>query len=151
MSTVSINLYTLKQVRAKRRRYDLENCDITCPLACYKVIQFFLDLKSEPVERFGIISLNTKNKITGIHIIGSGAIDKIYVEPREVFAAAIMNNAKSIIAFHNHPSGDPTPSQDDILITRRLKKAGDILSIKLLDHLITGEESYISLKEKGLI
>lgn len=151
MTTISINLYTLKQVRVKRRRYDLENCDITCPFACYKVIQLFLDLKSEPVERFGIISLNTKNKITGIHIIGSGAIDKIYVEPREVFAVAIMNNAKSIIAFHNHPSGDPTPSQDDILITRRLKKAGDILSINLLDHLITGEESYISLKEKGVI
>ena len=129
----------------------LKNCQITCPLACYKVLQFLLDLKSEPVEKFGIISLNTRNKITEIHIIGTGTIDKLYIEPREVFLATRMNNAKSIIAFHNHPSSDPAPSQDDIFLTHRLKEAGKILCIELLDQVITGDENYISLKEKGFM
>jgi DNA repair protein RadC len=65
--------------------------------------------------------------------------------------ATMMNNAKTIIVFHNHPSGDATPSRDDILLTRRLKKAGRIMSIELLDHVITGEKNYCSLKEEGLI
>jgi DNA repair protein RadC len=65
--------------------------------------------------------------------------------------AAMMNNAKSIIAFHNHPSGEPKPSRDDIFLTRRLKEAGEIMCIELLDHLITGERNYVSLKEKGFM
>jgi DNA repair protein RadC len=65
--------------------------------------------------------------------------------------AAMLNNAKSIIAFHNHPSGEPEPSHEDIYLTRRLQEAGKILSIELLDHVITGEKSYYSLKEKGFL
>jgi DNA repair protein RadC len=151
MPLTSINIYTLKQIRTERRRYDLEDYPITSPSVCYKILQYLLDLKSEPVEKFGIISLNTKNKITGIHIIGTGTIDKLYIEPRDVFMAAMMNNAKSIIAFHNHPSGDVTPSKDDILLTQRLKIAGQIMCIELLDHLITGQGRYVSFKESGLV
>jgi DNA repair protein RadC len=151
MSLISINIYTLKQIRTERRRYDLEDYPITSPSVCYKILQYLLDLKSEPVEKFGIISLNTKNKITGIHIIVTGTIDKLYIEPRDAFMAAMINNAKSIIAFHNHPSGDPAPSRDDIFLTRRLKEAGRIMCIELLDHLITGEGRYVSFKEKGLV
>jgi DNA repair protein RadC len=151
MSLTDINIYTLKQVRTKRRLYDLEDCNITCPLACYKVIQYTLNLKSEPVEKFGIISQSAKNKLLGIHIIGTGVIDHVQIEPRDVFMAAMMNNAKAIIAFHNHPSGDPTPSQGDIILTQRLKEAGELMCIELMDHLITGEESYISLQEAGLL
>jgi DNA repair protein RadC len=151
MPLTSINIYTLKQIRTKRHRYDLEDYPITSPLTCYKVLQYLLDLKSEPVEKFGIISLNTRNKIVGIHIIGTGSLDQLYIEPREVFMAAMMNNAKAIIAFHNHPSGDATPSWDDIFLTRRLKQAGRIMCIELLDHLITRERNYVSLKETGLL
>jgi DNA repair protein RadC len=151
MPFTSINIYTLKQIRTQRRRYDLEDYPITSPLTCYKILQLLLDLKSEPVEKFGIISLNTKNKITGIHIIGIGTIDRLYIEPRDVFMAAMMNNAKSIIAFHNHPSGDPVPSLDDMFLTRRLKEAGQIMCIELLDHIITGEGRYVSFKERGLM
>ena len=151
MPLSSINIYTLKQIRTKRHRYDLEDHPITSPLICYKVLQYLLDLKSEPVEKFGIISLNTRNKIIGLHIVGTGSLDQFYIEPREVFMAALMNNAKSIIAFHNHPSGDAAPSQDDIYLTHKLQEAGKIMSIELLDHVITGERSYCSLKEKGLL
>lgn len=149
MPLTDINIYTLKQVREKRRRYDLEGCNVSCPLACYKAIQYILDLKSEPVEKFGIIALNTKHDINGIHIIGSGTIDHVTIKPREVFMAAMMNNASAIIAFHNHPSGDPSPSQDDIYLTQRLKNAGEILGISLLDHVITGNGKYTSLREIG--
>ena len=130
---------------------NMQNCRITSPLVCYNVLQYLLDLKSEPAEKFGIIALNSKNKIVGIHIIGSGTIDKIYIEPRQVYMAALLNNAKAIIAFHSHPSGDPTPSRDDLFLTQRLKKAGKIMCIELLDHLITGERDYISLREQGLV
>jgi DNA repair protein RadC len=75
----------------------------------------------------------------------------MFVEPREVFIAAMMNNAKSIIAFHNHVSGDPSPSRDDISLTQRLKEAGEIMSIPLIDHVITGNGKYISLKEIGAV
>ena len=101
MPLTSINIYTLKQIRTKRHRYDMEDYSITSPLICYEILQYLLDLKSEPVEKFGIISLNSRHKIIGIHIIGTGSLDKLYIEPREVFMAAMMNNAKSIIAFHN--------------------------------------------------
>ena len=151
MPLSSINIYTLKQIRTRRHRYDLEDCPITSPLICYKVLQYLLDLKSEPVEKFGIISLNTRNKIIGLHIIGSGSLDQLYIEPREVFMAAMINNAKSIIAFHNHPSGTPEPSRDDIDLTHKLQEAGKIMGIELLDHVITGERSYFSLKEKGFL
>ncbi len=156
MPLSSINIYTLKQIRTQRRRYDLEDHPITSPLICYKVLQYLLDLKSEPVEKFGIISLNSRNKIIGLHIIGTGSLDQLYIEPREVFMAALMKrmlacDAKSIIAFHNHPSGDPEVSRDDIILTRRLQQAGRIMCIELLDHVITGEQSYVSLKEKGFI
>ena len=151
MSVTSINIYTLKQIRTKRHRYDLEDYSIISPLICYQILQYLLDLKSEPVEKFGIISLNSRNKIIGIHIIGTGSLDKLYIEPREVFMAAMMNNAKSIIAFHNHPSGDAAPSREDIYLTRRLQEAGKIMCIELLDHVITGERNYCSLKEKGFL
>jgi DNA repair protein RadC len=151
MPLSSINIYTLKQIRTKRHRDDLEDYPITSPLICYKVLQYALDLKSEPVEKFGIISLSCKTKLIGIHIIGIGSLDQAYIQPREVFMAAMMNNAKSIIAFHNHPSGSPEPSQDDIFLTRKLREAGKIMCIELSDHVITGEKNYCSLKEEGLI
>lgn len=151
MPITDINIYTLKQVRSKRRWYNLEGCRITCPLACFNTLQSVLNLKAEPVEKFGIIALNAKNEINGIHIISTGSINHMFVEPREVFMAAMMNNAKSIIAFHNHVSGDPSPSRDDISLTQRLKTAGEIMSIPLIDHVITGNGKYISLKETGAV
>ncbi|HEX7714082.1 MAG TPA: JAB domain-containing protein [Bacillota bacterium] len=96
-----------------------------------------------------MISLNAKRRINGIHIIGVGSLDQVNVEPREVFAAALMNNAAAIIAFHNHPSGDPVPSPADFAITRRLQEAGEIMNIRVLDHLVIGEGRFYSMREGG--
>ena len=92
-----------------------------------------------PSEQFKCIHLNSKNVIIGVETISVGSLTSSLVHPREVFKGALINNAASVIFFHNHPSGDPAPSQDDIEITKRLKQAGDILGIKVLDHIIFGD------------
>jgi len=103
-------------------------------------------------EVFGILLVNTRNRITAMHIVSVGTLNGAYVHPREVFKAAILGNAAAIILFHNHPSGDPEPSHEDRQLTRRLTDAGRILGIEVLDHVILGDEArYFSFKERGLI
>jgi len=147
---ISINIYTLKQIRLSHHHYDLD-LPVTAPAVCHHLLDLLLDLKHEPVEKFGIIALNAKHKILGLHVLGVDSLEAVTVEPREVFKAAMVNNAHAIIAFHNHPSGDPEPSVWDIAITGRLKDVGDFLNIRLLDHLIVGERKWFSMKERNLM
>ena len=151
MPISSINIYTLKQVKESTVQYDIGKYTITSPDACYIILQQTLDLKSASVEKFGIITLTSKSKIAGIHIISMGTLDSTPVEPREVYKAALMNNARAIIAFHNHPSGDPSPSQSDISLTTLLKYAGDVLKIQLMDHIIIGDEKFVSLRQRKML
>lgn len=102
-------------------------------------------------EHFRILLLDTKNQIITTEEISIGTLNASIVHPRDVFRAAIKRNANSIILIHNHPSGDPTPSNEDINITRRLLEAGNLMGIKVLDHIIIGDNKYISFKEKKLI
>ncbi|MGG1880346.1 DNA repair protein RadC [Paenibacillus cisolokensis] len=102
-------------------------------------------------EHFMIILLNTKNRVISIETISVGGLNSAIVHPREVFKPAIIKGAASLICTHNHPSGDPTPSTEDIRLTERLINAGEILGIDVLDHVIVGTEGYVSLKEKALI
>lgn len=146
----SINIYTLKQHRVSHHRFDLD-LNVTSPKVCHHLLNLLLDLQHEPVERFGIISLNSKYKITGLHVLGMGSLESVIVEPREVFKAAMVNNACAIIAFHNHPSGEPDPSAWDMAITRRLKDVGEFLNIRLVDHIIVGEGKWFSMKEEKLM
>ncbi|MEG3041012.1 MAG: DNA repair protein RadC, partial [Clostridium sp.] len=98
-----------------------------------------------------LIMLNTKNVIISVKDISIGNLNSSIVHPREVFIEAIKQSSASVILCHNHPSGDPTPSNEDILITKRLKECGTMLGIEVLDHLIIGNEAYVSLKEKGIV
>jgi len=102
-------------------------------------------------EHFAAILLDTKNGIIGIHTVSIGALNTSIVHPREVFKAAILANAAGIIVSHNHPSGNITPSEDDKAVTQRLRDAGTILGITVLDHIIIGEDGYFSFKAQGLI
>ena len=95
-------------------------------------------LRESAVEQFCVITLDTKLKVIGFHVITSGTLDASLVHPREVFQPAILCNASAIIAVHNHPSGDTTPSRQDHEVTERLKKAGEILGINLIDHFVVG-------------
>jgi len=106
-------------------------------------------LADEPAEVFAILCLTTKHRVIAFHEVSRGILDSTLVHPREVFKAALLANAAAIVAGHNHPSGDPTPSPDDIALTRRLAAAGDILGVPLLDHVIVGEGRYYSFNECG--
>lgn|SRR5690554_743218 len=101
-------------------------------------------------EHFLVIHLNTKNRILSIETISMGTLDSSLVHPREVFKTAVKNSSAALILAHNHPSGEPHPSNEDLNITRRLKEVGDLLGIPILDHIIIGDNKYISLREEGL-
>lgn len=103
-------------------------------------------------EVFRCVYLNTKNVVLAAPVIAIGTLDSCLVHPREVFKGAVSRSAAAIIACHNHPIGIPEPSGEDIALTKKLKEAGHLLGIRLLDHIIIGENrKYISLKERGLI
>jgi DNA repair protein RadC len=102
-----------------------------------------------PVEQFGLVMLDTKHRVTRTKIISVGSLDSTLVHPREVFREATLAAAAAIVLFHNHPSGDPTPSLDDLVLTTRMVNAGDIMGIEVLDHLILADERYYSLIESG--
>ena len=108
------------------------------------------DMGGYSQEAFLVITLSTKNRIINKNIISIGLLDSTSVHPREVFKCAIRDNAKSIILAHNHPSGDPSPSNPDIKLTKRLIDCGQLLDIPVLDHLIIGRDKYISLREEGI-
>lgn len=107
------------------------------------------EIGDEDREIFFVICLNTKNNVVAIHRSSVGSLNSAIVHPREVFKAAILNNAASIIISHNHPAQSTNPSKEDIETTKRLVEAGELLGIEVLDHLIIGGTKYISLKEKG--
>jgi DNA repair protein RadC len=110
---------------------------------------FMALLKDEPAEVFGILCLTTKHQVIAYHEVSRGTLDATLVHPREVFKAAMLANAASILAGHNHPSGDQSPSPDDAELTRRLAAAGELLGVPLLDHIIVGDHGYYSFKEAG--
>ena len=148
---VRISVVSIKQVRESSKLYDVEK-KITYPIDAANVINAVFDLENEDKEKFGILVLDTKNKVNAAHIVSMGSLDSTLVHPREVFKLAILNNASSIICFHNHPSGDPNPSKEDVNVTKRLQAAGKILGIELVDHIIIGaDKRYISLKQETLI
>ena len=102
-------------------------------------------------EYFKIILLNTKNHIISVEDISIGSLNSSIVHPREIFNLPVKKSAASIILVHNHPSGDPSPSREDLEVTKRLVEAGILLGINVLDHIIVGEGKFLSFKEKGLI
>ena len=102
-------------------------------------------------ERVFVICLSTKNRINAIAEVSIGTLGASMMCPREVFRPAILANAASIILCHNHPSGDPTPSPEDIALTKKLVEAGRVMDITVLDHVVVGEGSYVSLKERGAL
>ena len=102
-------------------------------------------------EHFRALLLNTKNQVLSVETISVGTLNASMVHPRELFKIAVKKSAANLILVHNHPSGDPAPSKDDINITKRMIKSGDILGIPVLDHLIIGDNRFVSLKSEGLI
>ncbi len=120
----------------------------TAPAQVYETFRF---LMKETKEMFLTLHLDGKNRIMSMDLVSIGSLNQSIVHPREVFKTACLSNAAALILIHQHPTGDPTPSSEDISITRRLKEAGEIMGIKVLDHIIVGDGEYLSFVERGLL
>ncbi len=139
---VSINL-----IKEEQRHYD-KRPKINSPEDVYR---FLKELMPADKEIFYMLSLNTKNGVIAVRLISLGSLNANVVHPREVFKAALLDSASNIIVAHNHPSGDNTPSREDIEITKKLVESGNLIGIPILDHVIIGETSPFSMKEAGHI
>jgi len=129
-----------------RRRIKPEGFKISFPADVLPLIQHYADRKQ---EHFLCVSLNGSNEVIAVRVISVGLVNKTQVHPREVFADAITDRASAIIVAHNHPSGNVEPSKEDMEITQKLKSAGELLGIKLLDHIIFNRSIYYSFLEKN--
>jgi len=118
--------------------------------APHQIFDTFAFLKLETKEMFLTLHLDGKNRVVCLDVVSVGSLNQSIVHPREVFKTALLSNAAAILLIHQHPSGDPAPSSEDIAITRRLKEAGELMGIKVLDHVIVGE-TYFSFVEGGLL
>ncbi|OFV71725.1 JAB domain-containing protein [Acetobacterium wieringae] len=143
-----IQILSLRLVREGSILYQTRR--ISSPKDAVGIGQQFL--KDADREQVIVCCLDTKNQPLSISVVSMGILNSSLIHPREIFKTAILTNAASIMLFHNHPSGDPEPSNEDLSITQRIKEAGVLMGIELLDHIIIGTEGrYCSLKEKGLV
>lgn len=146
---VNISFFNLRVVKETSGRYDVRK-KIQSPNDIFNIAQNVIRCNEYAEENLWLITLDTKNNITGIFTVSTGSLNSSIAHPREIFKRAVLQNAASIIICHNHPSGDPAPSREDINTTKRIYDAGKILGIELLDHVIIGDNKYTSLKEKGV-
>lgn len=140
MAAVELGRRTLMREAAERPRLKTPR-----DVAAYLLPQY----GSLPVEQFGIVMLDTKQRVIRIKILSLGSLDSTVVHPREVFREAASASAAAIVLFHNHPSGDPAPSAEDVMLTARLVSAGGVMGIDVVDHVILADQRYFSLVEAG--
>lgn len=145
----SLELLALLELAKRLGEKRGERSVVTCPedAADYAAPR----LKYENKEHMCVMLLNVKNHIIAWEVVSIGSLTASVVHPREVFKPAIIKGAASIILVHNHPSGDPTPSKEDLEVTARMVQVGRVMDISVLDHIIIGGDSFISMKEKGVI
>ena len=154
MSTMTPRFQGLRLQVVKEEEFPYScKTTINSPADIRDLLTKALEMHLEAEEVFIMVTVDTKNRVTGIFEVARGHLSACLVHPREVFKRALLMNASSIFVAHNHPSGDVTPSGDDKAITKRLKDAGEILGVSLLDSLIIGDkpEKYYSFAEAGII
>jgi DNA repair protein RadC len=142
----SISIVSVKLVKEKGAYYGAKT--IRNPGELASVARKFLDNTDREV--FLAINFSTANTINSIHVVSIGSLDKTIVHPREVFKAAILSNSSSIALAHNHPSGSLNPSPEDILITKKLVQCGEILDIKVMDHIIIADDQHLSFAQQKI-
>lgn len=130
--------------------WEVPHTEIKCSKDIYEFAVEYLKMHERDREVFSVIALNTKGHIIGVNDASIGDLFSAIMHPREILKYAILSNAAAIICIHNHPSGDSTPSQEDINATKRIRDAGEVIGIKLLDHLVIGYDNYISMKAENL-
>ena len=149
MQTLHFQSYRLQLVREAPADTPQVDQVLDAPAAVFRQLQpLFAELDR---EHFVVLALDARNRPIGCNTVSIGTLSASIVHPREVFKFAILANAAAVILAHNHPSGEVSPSPDDIELTRRLVQAGEIMGIEILDHLILGGQGYCSLKEQGVM
>lgn len=139
---------TLKMVRETSADFLAETNQIRCPTdAAYILMPHMQELDREHLVA---VLLDTRNRVIGINTVAVGSLNSTAVSMRELFKPALLANAAGLIVAHNHPSGDPTPSPEDVAITRDMVQAGQLLGVQILDHVVIGAGTFVSLKERGL-
>ena len=116
-----------------------------------EVFELFRDLEHETREHFIALHLDSKNTIICFDRVSIGSLNAAVIHPRELFKSVLLSSAAAVILVHVHPSGDPTPSREDLELTGRLKECGELLGVKVLDHIIVGHDCYVSLADRGLM
>nr|WP_207707616.1 JAB domain-containing protein [Desulfofundulus thermobenzoicus] len=148
MPAKRVQIVSLKMVRESSVTYDARR--INGPESVVALVRDFLEDADR--EKCLAVYLNTKNEPNAIHVVSVGTLNSSPVHPREVFKAALLCNAAAVILVHNHPSGDPTPSREDMGLTKKLAEVGELLGIELLDHVVVGRDGeFVSLKGRGLL
>ena len=144
----------LKTIRAVYETFNIEaddfdpNSPITNSGQVYELLKYLID---ETKEHFITLHLDSKNKILAIDHVSTGSMSANVVHPREVMKTALLSSAAALLCIHNHPSGNPDPSREDIDITRRLNDAAEVMGLRLLDHVIVGDGCYVSFADRGLL
>ena len=148
-----MTIYKYQIEYTKRPFMELRDCDTDSPFSPEELMQIVkaLGLCNCPREQVAVLMLNTRLKVIGVEIVSMGTECATEVQPKFVYSCAIKHGASGVILVHNHPSGDPTPSADDIKATERIMKGGKILGIKLVDHIIVADDKFVSLQQKGVI
>src|SRR5438552_18024409 len=139
-------MYEIRVVRERRPKYRSPRAVLDAQAVAAAFREHF-----EPLDReqFVVVVLDGKNRIMGFNVVSIGSLTAALVHPREVFKAAILSNAAALILAHNHPSGDPTPSAEDRALTVRLRQCGELVGIRVLDHVVIGRGRYASMAEEG--
>lgn len=135
-------MWELKVVRERRAGYGASGLSITGAEQVFRAFRERFERLDR--EEFVAVLLDGKGRMLGFNLVSVGTLTASLVHPREVFKAAIIGNAASIILVHNHPSGDPTPSPEDVALTSRLRAAGDLVGIRIVDHVVIGDDRYVS-------
>lgn len=149
---VKINRKTKRSELIKEKTVDYSTCKkLQSPELIVEALNSLLDLQNMAEEYIYLLTLNTKSDITGIFEVSHGTVSTCIVSPREVFSRALMIGATGIILVHNHPSGYPEPSREDLSVTKGIKQAGELVGIELLDHIIIGENNFISLRKEEIL
>ena len=148
---VNIQKFSLRIVKESGGRYDIDKY-VGNPFQARDLFVEVVELDRRAEEVFAIATLDVKNKVTGVFEVSTGTLTSSLVTPREVFKRAILQNAAGIVLAHNHPSGVADASSDDISITKKLQKAGKIMGINVVDHIIIGSrDNFISMQEENLM
>lgn len=149
----SVAMYSLRVVKDSTITYNVLGEEIRSPGDIARaMLTDNIRLHEFAEEVMYMLTLDVKLNITGTFLVSQGSLNTSIVHPREIFKRALLVNAACIIIAHNHPSGDPSPSKEDVDVTKRIRDAGELLGIELIDHLIIGSETeYVSFKEKGIL